>query len=253
MFILINGVQGNALQFGKEVLIAASPKDVKVNQSLQKLSAVIIITLVCQLQAYSRAIYIRISNTLAVFKVTSLLFIVMCGIVALRNGRVPEAKDEFSTPYGKEDLVNAFASASNNPYQYGIALLNVMRAFLGYENANFVLLCFSYQGCLLINFQVLNEVRAGPEGDERRTFRRAVKSSVFITCFLYIMVNVAFVSLELAGNHLAFIIFVNFKSQFAVCTKEEIINMPETLPFFLEKVITTILLNCLKSSKFNIT
>lgn len=41
---------------------------------------------------------------------------------------------------------------------------------------------------------VLTEVRAGPRGDERRTFRRAVKTSVLITCFLYIMVNVAFVS-----------------------------------------------------------
>jgi amino acid transporter len=142
MFILINGVQGNALQFGKEVIVAASPKDVTINQNLQKLFAVIIITLVCQLQAYSRAIYIRISNALAVFKVTSLLFIVVCGIVALTNGRVPEAKNEIPTPYGKVDLTNAFASATNNPYQYGIALLNIMRAFLGYENANFVLLYF---------------------------------------------------------------------------------------------------------------
>jgi hypothetical protein len=32
-------------------------------------------------------------------------------------------------------------------------------------------------------------------------------------------------------------------SQFAVCTKEEIINMPDTLPFFLEKVITNVHLN----------
>jgi hypothetical protein len=137
MFILINGVQGNALQFGKEIIVAGSYEDTTINQNLQKLFAVIIITLVCQLQAYSRAIYIRISNSLAVFKVTSLLFISLCGVAALTNARV-QASEEVSTPYGRENLANAFESMSNDPYQYGLALLNVMRAFLGYENANFV-------------------------------------------------------------------------------------------------------------------
>jgi hypothetical protein len=47
---------------------------------------------------------------------------------------------------------------------------------------------------LLTRAQVLTEIRAGPRGDERQTFRRAVLSSVMISCFLYVMVNVAFVS-----------------------------------------------------------
>ena len=137
MFILINGVQANALQFGKEVIIASSPSGVTVNGNLEKLFAVLIITYVCQLQAYSRIIYIRISNVLAALKVFSLLFIAVCGLVALGNSRV-KANDEIPTPYGREDLTNTFSSASRNPYQYGLALLSVMRAFLGYENANFV-------------------------------------------------------------------------------------------------------------------
>lgn len=137
MFILINGVQGNALQFGKEVIIASSPSSVTINQNLEKLFAILIITFVCQLQAYSRVIYVRISNILAVLKAFSLFFIAVCGLAALVNSRV-KASDEIPTPYGREDLSNAFSSASNNPYQYGLALLNVMRAFLGYENANFV-------------------------------------------------------------------------------------------------------------------
>lgn len=138
MFVLINGVQGNALTFGKEIIVASSSQNTLVNGNLQKLFAVIIITLVCQLQAYSRAIYVRISNTLAVLKLLSLLFISVCGLVALANARVPAGSREIHTPYGKEDLANAFATISSNPYQYALALLSVMRAFLGYENANFV-------------------------------------------------------------------------------------------------------------------
>jgi len=138
MFILINGVQGNALQFGKEVVVAGSPNNTSVNENLQKLFAVLIITFVCQLQAYSRLIYVRMSNILAVAKLFSLLFISACGIAALARARSGAATYEIPTSYGKEDLTDAFSSLSSNPYQYGLALLNVMRAFLGYENANFV-------------------------------------------------------------------------------------------------------------------
>jgi len=137
MFILINGVQANALQFGKDVIIAGSPSGASINGNLEKLFAVLIITFVCQLQAYSRVIYIRISNVLAAIKVFSLLFIAVCGLVALGHHRVM-ASNEILTTYGKDYLTNAFSSASNNPYEYGLALLSVMRAFLGYENANFV-------------------------------------------------------------------------------------------------------------------
>ena len=45
--------------------------------------------------------------------------------------------------------------------------------------------------------QVLNEVRTGPSGDERRTYRMAVKVAVATICFLYVMVNVTFVSVLL--------------------------------------------------------
>jgi hypothetical protein len=40
---------------------------------------------------------------------------------------------------------------------------------------------------------VLKEVKTGPDGDERRTFRIAAKVAVVTLCVLYVMVNVAFV------------------------------------------------------------
>jgi hypothetical protein len=137
MFILLNGVQSNTLQMGKEIIIANSPTDTNVSDQLEKFFAIMIITFVCQLLAYSRSIYIRIGNILALLKVISLVFISLCGVAALAKARV-KAVDEIQTPYGTSDFSNAFASASNSPYQYGLALLSVIRAFQGYENANFV-------------------------------------------------------------------------------------------------------------------
>ncbi|KUJ16668.1 amino acid transporter, partial [Mollisia scopiformis] len=198
IFVVVNGLQVNALVFGQEIIVASSPVNAPINQNLQKFFAIIIATFICQLQAYSRFLYIKLGNTLAVVKVVALLFIVICGLAALGKARVTGA-NEIETSYGKADLSNAFASGSGNPYQYALALLNVMRAFLGYENANFV----------------LEEVRAGPPGDERRIFRRAVKASVGICIFLYVMVNVAI---------------------FTVCTTEEIINTPNTISLFFQKV-----------------
>jgi amino acid transporter len=137
MFVLINGVQGNALQFGREVIVAGSSPTADVNTKLQKFFAVVIIMFVCQIQAYSRLIYVRICNTLAVLKLSALLFIGICGIIALAGVR-KHVNGEATTPYGVEDLQMDFRLRSRNVYQYSLALLSIMRAFLGYENANFV-------------------------------------------------------------------------------------------------------------------
>jgi hypothetical protein len=137
MFILLNGVQSNALQMSKEIIIANSPKDANISDKLEKFFAIMIITFVCQLLAYSRSIYIRIGNILALLKVLSLVFISLYGVAALAKARV-RGGNEIPTPYGTTDFSNAFASASKSPYQYGLALLSVVRAFQGYENANFV-------------------------------------------------------------------------------------------------------------------
>ena len=143
MFILVGGVQANALTFGKEVILAGSETGAgtAVDPKLQKFFAVIIVTFVCQLQAFSRSIYIRMSNILALFKVSSLVVISVCGVVALCGVR-REDESIIGTPYGRINLEHAFSGPSTSLYQYSLALLNVMRAFLGYENANLVCLNF---------------------------------------------------------------------------------------------------------------
>ena len=139
MFILVGGVQANALTFGREVIVAATENRVleTVDSRLQKFFAIIIVTAVCQLQAYSRSIYIRMSNVLAMVKIGSLVIISVCGILALCNVRRHGASS-IKTPYGRTNLDAFFASKPTSLYQYSLAMLNVMRAFLGYENANLV-------------------------------------------------------------------------------------------------------------------
>ena len=139
MFVLIGGVQANALTFGREVIIAGmgAHPGTPVDPRLQKFFAVCVVTFVCQLQAYSRSIYIRLSNVLALSKVSSLLVISICGFVAL-GGIRRNNSSTFGTPFGKANLDNAFNTHTNSLYLYSLALLNIMRAFLGYENANLV-------------------------------------------------------------------------------------------------------------------
>ena len=137
MVILVGGVQANALTFGREVILAGSDATAPVNTNLQKLFAILIVTFVCQLQAYSRSIYIRVSNVLAIIKVSSLVFVSICGFIAL--GGVRRHSTAFiNTSYGTVNLTHIFATRAESPYAYSLALLNVMRAFLGYENANLV-------------------------------------------------------------------------------------------------------------------
>ena len=136
MFILVNGVQANALTFGKEIVLATRGGS-SVDSSLQKFLAVVIITVVCQLQAYSRNIYVKLSNLLAVYKITLLSIIAICGFLALGGVRIQNSTT-IQTPYGMENMTGIFEAEQRSLYDYSLALLNVMRAFLGYENANYV-------------------------------------------------------------------------------------------------------------------
>lgn len=71
------------------------------------------------------------------FKVAVLCFIIIVGLVSLSHTRAHGA-NTINTPYGIINLQSDLSSRTQDPYQYSMAMLNIMRAFLGYENANFV-------------------------------------------------------------------------------------------------------------------
>ena len=108
-----------------------------VNADLQKFFAIIIVTFVCQLQAFSRSIYVKISNIIAIFKIAVLFLIAIAGLAAIGGARRHPA-DMIQTPYGMANLRSDLTLRTANPFQYSLAMLNIMRAFLGFENANYV-------------------------------------------------------------------------------------------------------------------
>jgi amino acid transporter len=57
--------------------------------------------------------------------------------VCLAGGGRDNSED--GTPYGHESLADAFKDSSRNPYSYASAMLSVLFAYEGWENANYVL------------------------------------------------------------------------------------------------------------------
>ena len=137
MFILLSGSQSNALTFGASVLQASSPEDVKLDRRLQKFFAVLVVGVVCWLQSISRINYVRFSNIFAIYKVTFLLTLTIIGWCALGQRRAPIAAAT-NDPYGIVNLRNSFKGSTSQPYAIALALLDIMRVYSGYENANFV-------------------------------------------------------------------------------------------------------------------
>jgi hypothetical protein len=81
--------------------------------------------------------YFKLSYVVIMFKVSVLCFIALTGLISLTGAR-RHSGDMINTPYGLENLRNDLSSRTEDPFQYSIAMLNIMRAYLGYENANFV-------------------------------------------------------------------------------------------------------------------
>ncbi|KAF2733876.1 hypothetical protein EJ04DRAFT_494500 [Polyplosphaeria fusca] len=175
IFVVLSGSQANALSFGKAVIIANTSEGAPIDSRLQKTFSIAIIGIVCLLQAYSRINYVRFNNLFAVYKILLLSFLTVTGWCALGGKRSTSAA-AMGKPYGLDNLRdNGFADAERQPYGFALALLSIMRVFLGYENANFV----------------LEEVQR-PPGDESRIYRRASKFTVLGVTFFYLMVNIAF-------------------------------------------------------------
>jgi len=138
MFVVLSGSQANALSFGKAVIIANTEEGTPIDDRLQKVFSIAIIGIVCLLQAYSRVNYIRFNNLFALYKIALLTFLTITGWFAIAGKRAASA-EAVGKPYGIGNLGNKdFDEADNNAYGYALALLSIMRVFLGYENANFV-------------------------------------------------------------------------------------------------------------------
>jgi amino acid transporter len=151
MFVVLSGSQANALSFGKAVIIANTDEGTLIDDRLQKVFSIAIIGIVCLLQAYSRINYVRFNNLFALYKILLLTFLTITGWCAIAGKRAASA-EAVGKPYGIENLRSKdFVQANSQTYGYALALLSIMRVFLGYENANFVSLTSQLYAHYLIN------------------------------------------------------------------------------------------------------
>jgi L-asparagine transporter-like permease len=137
MFVVLSGSLANTLTFGKAVVIAATPAGTMVDPRLQKVFAIAITGVICQLQAFSRINYVRFNILFAIYKITLLTFLTVTGWCAMGGKRTASAA-ALGKPYGINNLKPDFQNTSLEPYGFALAMLSIMRVFLGYENANYV-------------------------------------------------------------------------------------------------------------------
>lgn len=152
----------------------ASPDETSPDYRLQQFIALVTVTFVCLLHFFSRDMGIFLSNAFAAYKITLLLFVVVTGFVCL--GRKDGTPSGPGTPPGPGNLEDAFENSSQSPYSYASAMLSVLFAYQGWENANYV----------------LAEVKR-PGGNVAKTFKRAALFSFSLVTVLYVLANVAYV------------------------------------------------------------
>ena len=134
-FVLLSNTAANTIAFAKYMLVAFDDTNQNPDYRLQRFIALMCITFICLIHLFSRKMGIFINNALAAYKVGLLLFVVVAGFACLAGaGGKGQNKDE----YGKVNLEHAFAGSSGSPYAYASAMLSVLYAYQGWENANYV-------------------------------------------------------------------------------------------------------------------
>ena len=134
-FVLLGDTASNTIAFAKHMLVAFDDTNENPDYRLQRFVALVCISFICLIHSFSRKMGIFMNNALAACKVCLLLFVVVAGFVCLAGaGGGGHKGDE----YGKVNLGHAFAHSSGSPYAYASAMLSVLFAYQGWENANYV-------------------------------------------------------------------------------------------------------------------
>lgn len=173
LFILLTHFAGNTIAFAKLMLQAFEPDDGNPDYRLQKFLALCLLTGVCLLHIFSRKMGIFVNNLLAIYKVTLVTFIILVGFAAMAGGRGKGVTK--GDTYGLANWDNAMVTRTMSMWQYSNAILGVLWAYTGWENANYV----------------LSEVRR-PPGNESKVFKIAAFSAIGLTTVLYVLANVAY-------------------------------------------------------------
>ncbi|TLD33655.1 hypothetical protein PspLS_00386 [Pyricularia sp. CBS 133598] len=175
-FVLFAVSTGNTISFASYIFKAALGDTASIENGATsdvrtRSIAFGAITLVCLIHAFLPKTGIWLSNILGCFKLVLLLLVVCAGFAAL-NGHIanPDLRpDNFSTFQGQGTIMKAPDTKAAG--SYAIALLQVLYAYSGWENANYV----------------LTEVRDAP-----RTLKIAAPIAIASVTLLYVLANIAF-------------------------------------------------------------
>lgn len=135
VFVLLGNTAANSIAFAKN-MIGAFSDNPNPDYRLQKFVALVCISFICLIHLLSRNMGIYINNTLALYKVALLAFVVVTGFVCLGGGGGKHLKE--GGAYGVKNLENAFTGPSRSPHDYASAMLHVLYSYQGWENANYV-------------------------------------------------------------------------------------------------------------------
>ncbi|KAK4444386.1 amino acid permease-domain-containing protein [Podospora aff. communis PSN243] len=137
--------------------------------------SIMAVTLVCLILAFAPKTGIYLSNTLGFFKLGMLSVVVIAGFTALAGNMKAPRPDNFSTFAGAGDAcplsTRAYHNAPGSVANFALALIQVLYAYSGWENANYV----------------LTEVRNAP-----KTLKRAAPLASFTVTALYILANISY-------------------------------------------------------------
>lgn len=168
VFIILGNLSGNAIAFGRYVLLAAGYEDPQRGPVIGL--AIATLTVVALLHAFSRRGGILVNNLFAIMKVCILLTIIILGF-AVRGGR--NFNKEEPRPTGASLKLNdAFTNTAKGLASYTSTFLYVLYTYSGFEQP----------------FYVLSEVH-----QPRKNFARAVIPAMGLLTVLFVLVNIAYV------------------------------------------------------------
>lgn len=174
LFVLLSHNAGNCISFAKLAIQAFEPENKNPDYRLQKFIALIMLTAVCLMHVFSRNMGIAINNFLALYKLCLVTFIVIVGFAAMGGAR-GKGVTVGDPHYGLENFRDALDMKTMSMLEYANAILGVLWAYTGWENANYV----------------LSEVKR-PVGRESRVFKVAALGSIGTVTLLYVLANVAY-------------------------------------------------------------
>jgi hypothetical protein len=169
-FVLFAVSTAGSVSFSTYILRAATgdPQD---GSWLNRGLAALTVTAVCLIHAFAPRPGIWISNALGCFKLVLLVLVVCTGFAALAGRSVQPLPNNFSSFHGPSS-VNDHSNSAGEAAGYAVALIQVLYAYSGWENANYV----------------LTEVRDAP-----RTLKFAAPLAISVITVLYMLANVAYV------------------------------------------------------------